>query len=640
MEVTNLNQATYVKSYGGKASNLAKLLQAGLPVPNGFAVGLGAFDENGKLTEQSAQKITKLIDNSKLYAVRSSALAEDAEGASWAGQFETFLNTSFADVVKKVEECHNSARNRAKSYADNQNITNDFQVAVVIQEMLQPEYAGVLFTKDPVTGENHLVTEYVEGLGEELVSGRADPKKVILGSNEHTPFDSQQLTKLANKIEKLFGTPQDIEWVWQGGKIYLVQARPITATGETGQGFYLGEPNDLFYWGPSRAKPMYMSDFMAAIVRFFTEMAIDPNLPTPPKTLVLFDEGKMVWLNNATEFGDFAEKTFDAYQKSNQLEQDIENWQTISEQLPSLSGQEFADALINAWYYTEFAEFALYGAEAFISEQLNRFDERALQKIWGAFTLPDKPGFMTTLDTELATLRDTTTMAKKYPWIRDGYAGPNDEAKWYFDKRAMATARDGLIEIENIDNKRQSLIREYKITDEEIKNLRLARKLAEFMDDRKAWMMQTRRLIKKSVSNIEHGWFFADGQATLIDEDDTHELWQRYVDFKSSESAVGGVVANNGGRHFLTGEVRVLNSHVDPVEDGMILVVPSTSPGWVPLMRHARALITDHGGMMSHASIVAREFNLPCIVGTQNGTKVLKDGDKVVLDLVKGEINK
>jgi pyruvate,water dikinase len=101
---------------------------------------------------------------------------------------------------------------------------------------------------------------------------------------------------------------------------------------------------------------------------------------------------------------------------------------------------------------------------------------------------------------------------------------------------------------------------------------------------------------------------------------------------------VEGVVANTGGRHFVSGEVAVLDSHTDPVDDDKILVVPSTSPGWVPLMRHARAMITDHGGMMSHAAIVAREFNLPCIVGTKQGTKVLKNGDRVILDLIKGEI--
>lgn len=90
----------------------------------------------------------------------------------------------------------------------------------------------------------------------------------------------------------------------------------------------------------------------------------------------------------------------------------------------------------------------------------------------------------------------------------------------------------------------------------------------------------------------------------------------------------------------MNGEVTIVMNPTDPVDNDKIVVVPSTSPSYVPLMRKAKALVTDHGGMMSHAAIVAREFNLPCIVGTKQATKVLKSGDKVVLDLVKGEVNK
>ncbi len=160
------------------------------------------------------------------------------------------------------------------------------------------------------------------------------------------------------------------------------------------------------------------------------------------------------------------------------------------------------------------------------------------------------------------------------------------------------------------------------------------------MDDRKAWMMQTRKLITQTIGDIEHGWFFKDGKASAISKDDAHQLWQRYIEFKTSTSAVVGIVASNGGKHFINGEVVVVASPTDTVEDGKIIVVPSTSPSYVPLMRNAKALVTDHGGIMSHAAIVAREFNLPCIVGTKQATKILKTGDKIVLDLIRGEVNK
>lgn len=198
----------------------------------------------------------------------------------------------------------------------------------------------------------------------------------------------------------------------------------------------------------------------------------------------------------------------------------------------------------------------------------------------------------------------------------------------------------GAQQVNDRQQKREKLTKELDLSHEEVAALTLARKLAEFMDRRKEWMMKTRHLLKSSVGKIEHGWFFNAGTVSLIGHSDTRRLWQRYVDFKSSTNAVIGVVASNGGKHFINGEVVVIGSPTDNVEEGKIIVVPSTSPSYVPLMRKAKALITDHGGMMSHAAIVAREFNLPCIVGTKQATKVLHNGDKVVLDLVNGEVKK
>jgi phosphohistidine swiveling domain-containing protein len=626
---------------GGKATNLAKLLQAGLPVPNGIAVGLGAFSEDGSLSDEAKQQIAQHLKQDILYAVRSSALAEDAEGESWAGQFETYLDTKPEDVLAKVELCHNSAKSRATAYAEDKGASDAFDIAVVVQEMLKPEYAGVLFTKDPVSGEDTLVTEYVAGMGEELVSGRADPKRVVINTDEavEAPFDTKQLAELAAKVEQLFGVPQDIEWVWVDNKIWLVQARPITTQQEGRTGYYLGEPDELFYWGPSRAQPMYMSDFMVAVERFFTEMADDPNMPNPPKCIALFYDDKNVWLMNPQAFSEFAEGTFEAYEKLNRLDEDVASWQAATDQLEKLAGSELTDKLVEAWFHTEFAEFSLYGAETVLIKKLERFDSATRQEVWGAFTTPDTPTFLSRIDSELAECQDPEAMANKYPWIQNGYDGVSSDAVEYFKKRLNIVGSE-VQKPQDFEVKRSELTEKLQLTDEEVNMLTLARRLAEFMDDRKAWMMQTRRLVTQIIGNIEHGWFFNDGKASLIDEDDTNELWQRYIDFKASTNAVLGVVASNGGKHFVNGEVVIVNSPSDSVEDGKIVVVPSTSPSYVPLMRKAKALVTDHGGMMSHAAIVAREFNLPCIVGTKQATKVLQTGDKVVLDLVKGEVNR
>ncbi len=128
-----------VIAVGGKAAHLAKMLQDGLPVPAGFAVSLDAFNQDGILLESLKPEIERLLDTYKLYAVRSSALAEDTKGASWAGQFESFLDTIPKNVITKIEECHNSAKERARAYAKEQATDAVFDIAVVVQEMVKPE---------------------------------------------------------------------------------------------------------------------------------------------------------------------------------------------------------------------------------------------------------------------------------------------------------------------------------------------------------------------------------------------------------------------------------------------------------------------------------------------------------------------
>ncbi len=140
-------------------------------------------------------------------------------------------------------------------------------------------------------------------------------------------------------------------------------------------------------------------------------------------------------------------------------------------------------------------------------------------------------------------------MAKKYDWIQDGYDGLASDATTYFTERLKVVGDDSHVK-EDLEAKRTELPEKFELTSDEVNALTLARKIAEFMDDRKAWMMQTRRLVTVNIGNIEHGWFYNDGKASKVGQGDTHELWQRYVDFKSSTNAVVGIVASNGRQAF------------------------------------------------------------------------------------------
>ena len=204
----------------------------------------------------------------KAYAVRSSATAEDLPGASFAGQQETYLNVIGKDrLLDSIRRCWASLfTDRAISYrAKNGFDHRSVYLSVVVQEMIFPEVSGILFTADPISGNRNVTSiDASFGLGEALVSGlvsadlyqvrgeeiiqkKISKKEIAVYSlpeggtvTKHLSPDQQnaqalpdgkilELAELGKKIEKHYGTEQDIEWCYANGKFYIVQSRPITS---------------------------------------------------------------------------------------------------------------------------------------------------------------------------------------------------------------------------------------------------------------------------------------------------------------------------------------------------------------------------------------------------------------------------
>jgi rifampicin phosphotransferase len=252
---------------GGKAASLARLAGMGLPVPRGFVVTVGAYRAalraaglGGLPAEELRERIlaapvpaevaaailgARERLEAAVVAVRSSATAEDLASASFAGQYETFLNVAGEDaLLDAVRACWASGWSpRALSYRRRRGGANrELALAVVVQEMVAAECAGVLFTADPVTGERERMTvEAVRGLGDALVSGRAadgryatEPGGWRLIEGERLLPDTAlaELAELGGRVEAAFGRPQDIEWAYAEGRCVLLQARPITSIGD------------------------------------------------------------------------------------------------------------------------------------------------------------------------------------------------------------------------------------------------------------------------------------------------------------------------------------------------------------------------------------------------------------------------
>ena len=175
--------------------------------------------------------------------MRSSGCAEDSDIASYAGQQETFLNVfGAADVCRRIVECWASFfSERALFYRARKGSLDDLRMAVVVQQMVEPEKAGVLFTCDAVQRRrDRMIVEAVFGLGEQVVSGQVTPDHYVVDrggrvKRETVPnggvldaAEIELLAALGRRLEERFGMPQDIEWALAGGELYLLQSRPVT----------------------------------------------------------------------------------------------------------------------------------------------------------------------------------------------------------------------------------------------------------------------------------------------------------------------------------------------------------------------------------------------------------------------------
>ncbi|MEO1059892.1 MAG: PEP/pyruvate-binding domain-containing protein [Actinomycetota bacterium] len=176
------------------------------------------------------------IGDGRTVAVRSSATAEDTASASFAGQYRSLLGIGPDELSRAVRLVWASLWHPApRSYRRFRDVSeDDLSMAVVLMRMLDPSHAGVIFTSDPGGSPDHLRIEIVEGLGEALVSGEATPDAFVVPHDESVdrlaavqPVFSEVVAE-ALRIEGELGAPQDIEWAVDDGRVYLVQARPIT----------------------------------------------------------------------------------------------------------------------------------------------------------------------------------------------------------------------------------------------------------------------------------------------------------------------------------------------------------------------------------------------------------------------------
>ncbi|MEZ4617374.1 MAG: PEP/pyruvate-binding domain-containing protein [Caldilineaceae bacterium] len=258
---------------GGKAANLGRLAMR-FPVPAGFCLTAQMLNRH-QLAEQQETilhayaALEQLIGNAELsVAVRSSGIDEDGKEASFAGQYETFLNVRGAGaVLAAIEKClHSAFAPRALDYRLHNGLNRaDIRLAVLVQQLVPADVSAVIFSANPINGNrDETVITASWGLGESVVGGTVTPDTYIvrrasqptitaqisdkvrmtvptptgthevpvprLLRKERTLSDAQllEMAQMASTLEEEMGYPVDLECAWHQGKLYLLQCRPIT----------------------------------------------------------------------------------------------------------------------------------------------------------------------------------------------------------------------------------------------------------------------------------------------------------------------------------------------------------------------------------------------------------------------------
>ena len=216
-------------SVGGKAKGLDLLLRHEFNVPKGFVItDIDKIDENAVYQAFDALGATKV-------SVRSSASNEDQAAASNAGQYETFLFVDRKHLIESVRKCVASLdAQRVKGYAEHFDLRRG-TMNIVVQQMIDSDKAGVLFTASPTNG-SALLIEAVSGQGENLVSGQVTAHRYEISRKNYRPcaddlLDENEIRRLydiGKQIRTTFGEEKDIEWAIYNGELYLLQMRPIT----------------------------------------------------------------------------------------------------------------------------------------------------------------------------------------------------------------------------------------------------------------------------------------------------------------------------------------------------------------------------------------------------------------------------
>jgi rifampicin phosphotransferase len=717
---------------GSKAANLARLDQAGFQVPPALVITAAARGRWPEVREQLHPKLAALGDGP--LAVRSSATAEDLPGASYAGQYESYLDVAPGALEEAVRACWDSAAAmRVATYQQSRTEpggTVKAGMAVIVQRLVRPDAAGVAFTANPVTGDRQeVVVSAVRGVGERLVSGQALGDEWVVRVGSATPnrlseraINAEQavaVAELARRVECVFAGPQDVEWALEGDRLYLLQARPMTSLAEDVDwvppsagywmrnfriGEWLHEPmtplfqtwllellecgnlraerqmagaaipfphasiNGWYYTGLPRLGPSVILKslvqgrlrLLGFVRNVLIEVSSRPEVADRAVLREVYEEWRDRFLPGYRQLAEASERRLEGATRH--------ELPPLIDELGERAGQYLAYLAVvggSAW--------KMEGCLAkFFREHLPRTVADGVQVLLRGLpgTAPEVPAHaVQSLDWFWPT-------AGEMGWSREPSAGMEAHRRLASEReRAEALCRAALARHPDALARFETLLpvcqRYVAIREEQTRDLTLVWPLLR----RSALRLGEILRAEGSIAQAEDVFFLtreevdfgAPGQAVVARRRDEWERQRRLVApltigsapkrlraavrgaidaaRTTTEVPEGAIVGDPASPGRASGRVRIVRgpADFDRFQSGEVLVAEATAPAWTPLFARAAAVVTDGGTLAAHASLVAREYGIPAVVGTDTATVRLRDGETVVVDgsaglVMRGEI--
>lgn len=687
---------------GGKAQALGRLMRGGFNVPDGFVV-----PPETALEETSLDTQLKRLGMGP-YAVRSSGANEDAPDSSLAGRFLSLLGVDSDSVAHAISEVRGSAPVGFES------------IPVLVQLMIDPACAGVAFTADPVTGDRDTtIVTGTRGLSDRLLSGQTAGDEWQVAGRRAVPVRrpervvtrslARRVAGKAREIAETFGTPQDVEWAWDGHELWIVQARPITglpdavswepdAPGIYQRSLRFGE------WIPEPVTPLFESWLLTRMERrlhdrlheLIGQVAPEPHhvivngwyyyslnwLPVPGVAfsrnfLNILRRVRKDWRTAAPMFPQtvrFGYQRCEDDWRERVLPRYREAVKTAEEKVERLSPADLVELVdeLTTEAGSYFASIATVAGSAYKFEaQLAAFWNKHLRERLGISHMVLLQGLE--LPPEISQTPRLETLDWSVPPLNPA-PGPATVAELRIRREqsvqqveeALAGAPRRLARFRRLLAEAQHVV---PVREEQLSLLSLP------------WPVMRRAAARLGETLVGSGSIESVDDVFHLERSEVVELLSRptsmsavvasradrrawakqlaaplwvgdapftaRVAFMYSNRVMGAVRSDGAVVHGVpaspgraTGPVRVIreSSQFGLFQPGEILVAPLTAPAWTELFGRASAVVTDVGSALAHASIIAREYGIPAVVGCGDATSRLRDGQVVTVDGSTGNV--